>query len=165
MARRGKTIDYKEWRSITGLSGAISTDTTTGGGALGFTAPGTILRARGRVMAFFDESQQVGDIITLTWGLGIVSTDAVAAGAASMPDPADEPEYPWLWWGDMDLASNLAAGVNAWGISAQQLEVDTKAMRRIKPGQSLVWIVQSTGAAGTPVTQLEIGQTRVLIGT
>ena len=155
----------KEWNS-TGFSTAdVSTQTTTILGTLAFLIPGTILRMRGVVQAAFDETVQVGDRMLVTWGLGIVSTDAATLGATAMPDPDDEPEFPWLWWGAMELRSNLTAGANAWGLQAQRLEVDSKAMRRFKPGQSLVWVAQTFGDVGAPVTHLTTLRTRVLLGT
>jgi len=168
MARRGsgKTIDYKEWTGMNFSDQTAAADgTLIGAGLISFAVPATILRARGFVQASFDATQQVGDRMRVTWGLGIVSTDAATLGATAVPDPAGEPEYPWLWWGSMLLRSELAAGVNAWGLSAQRLEVDTKAMRRVKPGQSLVWVMEAASTAGAPATLFEFGQTRVLIGT
>ncbi len=127
--------------------------------------PATILRCRGYVQAYLDATRQVGDIMVVTAALGIVSTDAFNLGATAFPDPADEPAYPWLWWGQMTLESTLAAGDDAWGLSAQRLEVDTKAMRRWKPDETLTWVFQTTQVAGAPVTIIVNSDTRVLIGT
>ncbi len=166
MARgRGRTIDFKEWDCVPSVNANVSTATTTLFGGLAFLRPSTILRARGYVQASFDATVQVGDLIRLTFGLGIVSDDAFNLGATAMPDPAGECEYPWLWWGEMLLRSELAAGPGSWGIPAQRLEVDTKAMRRVKPQQTLAWIVESTDVAGAPVTNVDCGQLRVLIGS
>ena len=170
MARRrssgGRVLDMKQWSDVPRSTASIATATTTlGAGVLAFAEPATILRCRGFFQASLNASQQVGDTIALTIGLGIVSTDAATVGAGSMPDPGGEPEYPWLWWGSMFLRSYLAVGVNAWGISAQRLEIDTKAMRRVKPGQSLVVVVESAGVTGAPTTDLDFGQIRVLVGT
>ena len=97
----GRIIDYKAWDAIPSLATDVSTDTTIQGGAIAFTQSATILRCRGFVQASFDETAQVGDLLVLIWGLGIISKDAFAAAAT--PDPASDPEYPWLWWGSMEL--------------------------------------------------------------
>jgi len=168
MARRGgRTIDYKEWAFMpfADMSTITANGTTLSAGVLPFVRAATILRCRGFVQANFDETQQVGDRMILTWGLGIVSTDASIAGSASMPDPAGEAEYPWMWWNTLVLRSNLAAGINSWGSSNQRLDIDTKAMRRVKPGQSLVMVIEASGASGAPVTEVITSQIRVLIGT
>ena len=169
MARRfsprgGKVIDMKEWDAIPSVSQELSTNTTISGGALSFGAPFTILRARGWVQATFDETMQAGDFLKVSFGLGIISTDAFNAGSAQ-PDPGAEPEYPWLWWGVIELEAFAAAAQNVWGTTAQRLEVDTRSMRKVKPGQSLVWVAQTSDAAGAPVTKVTMGQTRVLVGS
>ena len=138
---------------------------TSIGGILTFAEPATILRCRGFCQASFDATMQVGDSIDVTWGLGIVSADAAAVGASAVPDPETDPEYPWLWWDSMQLRSNLAAGVNAWGLSAQRIDIDTKAMRWVKPQQALLLVAQIGTIAGAPVTDLEFGNIRVLVGT
>ena len=131
--------------------------------------PATLLRFRGFVQAAFDATVQVADILELTFALGIVSTDAFTAGSGSVPDPGGEPEYPWIWWQNIRLdATSVQASSTVqtpWGPGAMRLEVDSKAMRRIKPGQSVCWVVQSRAQAGAPVVNIHMGQTRVLIGT
>ncbi len=167
MARRGRVIDNKEWTAIPGLSASVSTDTTTLGGNLSFNVPATILRMRSKGGFFaFDSTQQVGDAIALTWGIGLFSQDAIALGATALPDPGSEPEFPWLMWGGCSLQSFLAAGVNAWGVSACEIRPwDSKAMRKVKPGQGLAVVIQTEGAAGAPVTVIQYPRGRVLIGT
>ncbi len=167
MARRGsgRVIDFKSWLTRLRSETSISVvGTSMAAGVLSFTGPGTILRCRGFVQAHFDSTAQISDTMTLTFGLGLVSTDAAVVGSSAMPDPGGNSDYPWLWWGSMRLRSELAAGPSAWGISAQRLEIDTKAMRRIKPEQTLVLVVEAASASGAPETVIEFGQTRVLIG-
>ena len=168
MARRGhgRVIDYKAWTFMPSSTVQVGTSATTlGAGLLNFDAPGTILRCRGYFQASMDATKQVGDDMTMSLGLGIVSSDAAAAGAGSMPDPSGEPEYPWIWWGQLKLRAYLTGGAESWGTTAQRIEIDSKAMRRFKPSQSLVLIVQSSTSTGSPVVDYDFGQIRVLIGT
>ncbi len=99
----------------------------------------------------------------LIFGLGIISFSAFAA--AGTPDPGTDDDYPWLWWGEHRLESFEAAAQSAYGYTVAMTVVDTKAMRKVKPGESLFWVCQSASAAGAPVTLIDFGQTRVLIGT
>ncbi len=163
---RGRTIDRKEWLAIGGLSAGVSTATTLIGGIFTPGLPVTILRCRcPHIYAFMDNTRQAGDTLELTFGLGIVSQDAGALGATAMPDPAAEPDYPWLWWGSMFLDSDEAAVVNSWGPQAQIIhDIDTKAMRKMKPRESLVWVAQSASVTGAPAVRFQIAQTRVLVG-
>ena len=166
MARRpGRTIDFKAWDGIPGISLNTASDTTLSGGALVFDGAATILRCRGTIQAQLDESKQVGDVTTLTFGLGIVSADAFALGPTSFPDPGDEAQYSWLWWYEMKLRAAVAAGEEAYGASCHVVELDTKAMRCIRPAEALVIIVQNVATTGAPVVDIDIGQIRVLIGT
>ena len=163
--RPAKTIDYKQWTSIPSIEIVSSSSQTLQGASIAFAVPATILRCRGEFLASFDESKQVGDLMIIGMGLGIISSDAFAAGAGSVPDPSGEPEYPWLWWKDFRLESFIAAGEEAIGSTVVRQEIDTKSMRKVKPGQSLAWQVQFGGVAGAPVTNVQLMQTRVLIGT
>ncbi len=163
--RQGKKIDFKSWAAIPSLQTGFSTETTIIGGSLAFSGPATILRCRGGILARLDATKQVGDLMKVTTAIGIVSSDAFAAGAGSVPDPASEPEYPWLWWNSFTLSSQIAAGTDDFGLSVRAVEVDTKAMRKIKPGESLLWVMQSSASAGSLATSIFFEQTRVLVGT
>ena len=161
----GRTIDFKEWELASGSDHAISTDTTTiVGTGMMFDSSQTILRLRGNIWAAFDETVQAGDTIRLVVGIGVVSQDAFAAGAGSLPEPNEDPQYPWMWWGEMALESFAAAPISAFGVSAQHLVIDSKAMRRVRATQTLVTVIQSRLASGAPVTNVKMGSLRVLIG-
>ena len=166
---RGCTIQCKSWNAIPLGQLSISTDGTSGAGGLEALVPLTVLRCRGDVQAQFDATVQVGDQGILTFALAIVSADAFALGASAFPDPASEPEFPWLWWGQIFLESIsvAASAVNntGWGPGAQRLELDTKAMRKMKLCETLAFVVQRTALAGAPVIEVVLGQTRVLLGT
>ena len=165
MARRGKTIDYKEWRLLLGLTTTVAANAIVGVQRLEFSAPGTVLRLRmSSGLLALDASQQVSDAIVISVGYAIIFTDAATVGA-DVPDSASEFEYPWLWLGQWCLRTFIAAGVNTEGSSVVRISADSKAMRRIKPGQSLVQIVEATGAAGAPTTNIDLASTRVLVGT
>ncbi len=165
ITRPGRKIDFKQWDAMPSLSAESSSSGTTLGGAISFTIPATILRIRGYCQASLDETKQAGDEMIVGFAVGIVSTDAFNLGVTAVPDPSSEPEYPWLWWGQVFLESFVAAAAEPWGISNQRLEVDSKAMRKVKPGETLCWVAQRNAVAGAPVTILTFGQTRVLIGT
>ena len=168
-ARPGKKLDFKTWAALPSVTVTGTGATTLLGGGLLFLVPATILRIRGFVNCIFDAAVQVGDAMQIGLGLAIVSDDAFNAGAGSMPDPQGDPEFPWLWWKSLELlaVSTNATAVNntGWGMAAQRYEVDSKAMRKIHPSQTLCWIAQLTSAQGAPDTTVTLGQTRVLFGT
>ena len=165
--RGGKTVDYKAWIGHTGAEASFSTDAVfAASGSLSFTGLGTILRAHyPDLLVHLDSTKQVGDNIVITLGLGIISTDAAAQGANSFPDPVGSVDYPWLMWDQFSLDSEVAAGEEAIGASVVRRSYDVKAMRRVKPGETLIWVGQRSGASGAPVTLFKMSLGRVLIGT
>ena len=114
-------------------------------------------------MSFLSSGLTALDAADITFGLGLFATDAVNAGAGSLPDPAAEGEFPWLWYGQAIMRSP-GADLAAPG-AMQLLEVDTKAMRKFKPGETLAWVGQYVNITGTPGLHVDFGRTRVLIGT
>ncbi len=133
-------------------------------GSIAFAIPGTLLRARGLLrVSFLTTGLTADDNATMGFGLGLFATDAVAAGAGSMPDPLGEPEFPWIWYGQVLMyspnADHAAPGIE------QEIQIDSKAMRKFKPGQSLVIVGQYADLGGLPGLRVDVARTRVLIGT
>ncbi len=155
----------KVWTVLAGISQSMTANATFLGGTFNSSVPFTVLRMLGEyIIAPTDGGTFVaGDAAGITVGIGVVSTDAVGAGA--LPDPASEPEYPWLYWAshvvflvDNSIASQvgLAGSVRA--------NYDIKTMRKVSPRQSLKVSVDYSDLTGTPPLTVVLGQTRVLLG-
>ncbi len=88
MARRpmrsGKTIDYKQWSLLPAARVSTASVSTQISSALSFVIPATILRVRATLVILLDGAAE-GGVQGVVSALGIVSTDAFAAGAGSMP--------------------------------------------------------------------------------
>jgi len=166
--RSGRPTD-KAWLKIPSSSLSItSAGTVIAAGVLNFTGPGTILRVRGDILFAFGGVTVALDEMTFAMGLGLVSSDAAALGATAMPDPAAEADYPWLWWKEFSMFSTFAidgTGTDHSGQLQVRIPVDTKAMRRVKPGQTLVLTGQYVDVVGTPPVRWMVSGFRVLIGT
>ncbi len=161
----GRKIDFKSWAAMPSIRLALTADSTNLGGSLQFAIPATILRMRGRLRAHLEATIAAGDFAKLAVGLAVISTDAFNAGAGSVPDPVDEPEFPWVYWTEFELSSESANVDEAWGYQSVDIIVDSKAMRKVKPGEALAWIAQYADGNGTPPMSVDISQTRVLVGT
>jgi len=104
-----------------------------------------------------------GDQVKIVLAIGIMSADSFAVGASAMPDPAGDPDYPWLYWASH---SAIFAGANPTG---DELTVhvrerfDIRSMRKIKSRQTLGWVLQYVDISGTPPMTAVLEQTRVLI--
>ncbi len=165
-SRSGRTIDFKSWSAIpSGGVNMTASGTFTAGGGLSFSGPATLLRARGELIIGLDETSATGDQSKVGMGLAIVSTDAFTLGVTAFPDPSGEPEYPWMWWNEVSLLTNTATAGKGLGTDVVRVELDTKAMRKIKPGETLTLVIQYTTIVGNPIASLLQSQIRVLVGT
>ncbi len=106
----------------------------------------TVVRARGQVSvipaAFTTSLNIVG-----AFGVAIVSTEAFTAGIASIPEPFSDADWGgWFVWRSFSYRFEFddATGLN---FPRWDFEVDSKAMRRISPNETMVLIAESqTGA-------------------
>ena len=131
--------------------------------SLTVTDPSTILRTLGSVMSIFDGAVD-GDSAAITYGLGIVSTDAFTVGATAMPDPASEPQFDWLYWYKSFLSFRTNGAISGRIDSYfERVNVSSKAMRRVSHSETLVLLVQYEDIVGTPPVDV-LGSLRILIG-
>ncbi len=109
----------------------------------------TVVRTRGfvgvRPQAF---SADIG--IGGAYGLCVVSTDAFAAGAASIPGPFDDAGWDgWFVWGSFAGRFDVTTDIGREGFAntSMNFEVDSKAMRKISDNETIVLMAESqTGA-------------------
>ena len=166
--RRGGQRQMKHWH---GSGDSLVSFTADATGLLStFSNPedaATVLRTLGQylVVPTGNGTFVAQDAAAVTLGLGIVSQDAAAVGASALPDPAGEPEYDWLWWHKTML--NFEGSVDSPGQTiglVDRIEFDSKAMRKMKPRQSLVMIAEYVNINGDPPISVS-GSFRVLFGT
>ncbi len=169
MARRGGapggTRQRKHWHGSTNNSLAITGASTVIASSLDITDPVTILRCLGEVLVGPGNSGIVAnDGMRVTFGLGLVTTDAFTVGATAMPDPASEPEFDWLWWYPVALRFPTADG-SLVGIASEsaRIRLETKAMRRASHSETLVLLGQYEDITGTPPVRVDTSF-RILIG-
>jgi len=125
-------------------------------GSAPFAEPSTIIRTRGQVSII--PSTAGADLnIVGAFGIGIVTSEALAAGVASVPEPFTDADWGgWYVWRSFsyNLEFSDATGLNFlnWNF-----EVDSKAMRKITTNESLVLVAESQGGAfsiSTPIRTL-----------
>ncbi len=77
------------------------------------------------------------------FGLGIVSDEALAAGTGSIPRPFDDDDWAgWLvhgYYSGFNLGSSADPGLVIDTVTT----IDSKAMRKVGPNESLVWMAES----------------------
>ena len=102
----------------------------------------TVVRTRGQV-AVKPASFGADLVYTGAYGLCIVTSDALAAGVASVPGPFEDPGWDgwFVWWSFaqkfevQDLTGTL--------LGADQYEIDSKAMRKIGTNEAVVLVAES----------------------
>ena len=113
--------------------------------AVGFTSP-TIVRTRGMCSviptAFTADEDHIG-----AFGLGVVTDQAFAAGAASLPRVFDDADWGgWFVWRSFSWRMEFLSGTSVW-LTDWSLEIDSKAMRKVGDNETIVLMAESQGGA------------------
>ena len=127
-----------------GISAILSSFTPDVAGML---AP-TVVRTRGvfqvHPTAFSADLSYDG-----AYGLGIVSSEALVAGATAIPRPFDDDDWPgWLVHGYFIQRLEFL-GAQSEHFLPDEKVIDSKAMRKMGPNEALVWMVESRVGAFT----------------
>jgi len=158
----------KGWLPIGNGTSAMTANGTFQVGFVNFTGPGTVLRMLGEYIIHNTATVVADDAVLITVGIGLLSTDAIAvAAAAGLPDPGEEPEYPWLYWAEHPLRFPKALSTTISGDSVSGVvrrSFDIRSMRKFKEREGLVVAVQYGNLAGTPPITITMARTRVLVG-
>jgi len=110
----------------------------------------TVVRTRGRVLvrptAFGADQSFDG-----AYGLGVVSDEAFVAGAASIPRPFDDDDWTgWMVHGYWSEHLEFQGAQSEMIVESRP--IDSKAMRKIRPNETLVWVAESR--AGNVTVQI-----------
>ena len=160
--RTGFPRKDKSWTGLLFSTLLLTADSTNLAGSLVAGEFVTIMRMIGEYLISPTVAPAADDAVVISVGFGIVSTDAFAAGAGSVPDPAAELEYPWLYWAEHPLSFDLSAAFTSVA-GAVRHSYDIRSMRKLKRGQSLARVVQYSNIGGNPPVTVHMGGTRVLI--
>ena len=131
---------------------ALSTSQSLGAVTIGaaFTQKATLVRIRGMANVQLDPSA-IADTMIVGLGILIVRTTAFIAGAASMPSPLDDIESAFLYHKIFTLGPSLTAGEVGEELNSNlNVEIDSKAMRKVGPDDTLGIIWDGIQLAGTP---------------
>ncbi len=158
----------KDWVALPSVSVDFTGDNSTGVVELAFSSSITVLRMLGEYVIAPTSAGGIvaGDDARIAIGIGLVSTDAFAATTA-LPDPAGEPEYPWLYWAQHSFLYPVAGATAADSVGlagAVRKSFDIRSMRKFKAGQSLALVAQYVNVTGDPALTFGLSRTRVLIG-
>ena len=120
----------------------------------------TLMRFRGNVTAHLDQGgSTAGDACVV--GFGLIRAPLGATVAVS---PISQPGANWLWVAYANLATEFAvASGNNELLNQQRIEIDNKAMRKLREDESIFLVIENLGLTGAPVV-LVTGSFRGLTG-
>ena len=114
----------------------------------GLLEPVTAIRCRGNISILTDQigasERPFGAI-----GMCVVSNQALAIGVTAIPTPITDKDSD-LWMLHQYIHAPMVRG-DATGFAnlSQTFEFDSKAMRKVPEGSSLVWVVENGGATSS----------------
>ena len=121
----------------------------------------TIVRMRGELTMALQTVSAVDEGYHLTYGIGIVSADAFAVGASAVPNPQDDPEWPWMFHGFTAMISPSATLSDIGSAAVVRVPVDVKAMRILNPNETVFMAIDAL-EVGTAVLNVQF-DSRMLI--
>ncbi len=152
--RSGRPPDYTWQGPSTGLvASTVGATQALLGTLVSFAATGTVIRLRGHINVGMDVAA-ADNAMVMAVGIIVATDDAIAAGAASLPSPFDDADSEWLWHGYFALKSITGTQSDTIGGQFVQREIDSKAMRRVKPGYSLAVIADGSVLLGSPTADV-----------
>ena len=123
----------------TAITTVSSTSEVFLGAALEVVADGqTLARTRGRLLAQLDVAAAIGEGFTGAFGIGVATFAAVTAGINSVPTPITEQDWDgWLFWSAIQVIAGDASDVGLSRGATQIIDVDSKAMRKLKDDMAI----------------------------
>ncbi len=116
----------------------------------------TLIRTRGWASFHFDPTS-IADTFNVGIGLGVYSSDAFTIGATAMPGPLTDADYDWIFHTTLVFGPAFSATEDGTNIRNNHwLEVDSKAMRKIKPNQTIGWIAEGDVLSGGGTVDLSV---------
>ncbi len=156
----------KHWHDLEGARGTFVADAIILMATFASEAgdPYTVLRMFGEYAIAPTTAPVATDSCLITLGVGVVSTDAATLGGTAMPDPEDEPDYPWLYWMSHALHFPTTSVDPSVASGSVRKSFDVGSMRKVAPRQSLVVVAQYSDIIGTPPITVTMGSFRFLVG-
>ncbi len=122
----------------------------------------TLMRIRGEVLVWKDGTSAPG--IGITVGLGIILAQS-GQSTTVFSSPLTDPEAPWIWWNAVTIGYEemVTDVVDVPVLSGARIEVDSKAMRRVRPDVELQFVVENTTVLSAGSVNIA-GNFRMLFG-
>ena len=147
--------------AVQSITMATDTVVTTGQTALGGV---TLVRFRGELMLWLEVVTTIGDGFTRVGaGVGVITSDAFAAGAepSALGDP-DWGGWLWHWAGGAIVGLSVTEAENTGPLSMVRIPIDSKAMRKIGPNETIFASVSTQAEVGAATLNM-VFNSRMLV--
>ena len=126
--------------------------------SIDFETSGTIVRARGQI-SIQPTSFAADENIVGAFGVGVVSVEARAVGVTAIPEPFSDADWGgWMVWTSFSYHFEFGSSVGQQFPNSVRIDIDSKAMRKVEPNSSLVFVVESFEGAFLMSEQVRVLQ-------
>ncbi len=123
----------------------------------------TLVRCRGDVLVQMTASAATPGRVVITMGIIVVRATALAVPA--VPSPLTRGDSDWIWWTavGLNISGGSVAAPNSDGRSiVKRVMIDSKAMRKIKPNEAIVFVMENIVLTSTQTVDV-LGGLRLLL--
>ncbi len=108
----------------------------------------TLMRIRGSILSWLDTTQAPGGAIFCAMGIIIMPE---GQGATTVSSPIADANAPWIWFQSWELAYEeyVTDVIDAPLATVFRAEIDSKAMRILRPDQELQVVFESLNISGS----------------
>ncbi len=160
--RRGRKTDLR-WTGSTVSQLAFSAGTAASQVLSAGLSRETLTRTRGSLIAYIDGASAPGKLVHCA--VGLLVAQAGSAGAVRSA-PLTDRDAPWFWYSEFTLGYEemVTDVVDVPGISSYREQVDSKAMRVIRPDQDVIAVFENQTIGSAAAINVVLG-VRILLGT
>ena len=146
------------WEEGPGGQAVVAVSTTSsliiGSGVAALTDGLTVVRSRGMINLVLNAASASMDGFGYAFGLCVVTSDAFAVGITAVPKPIDDSDWDgWFWHSFGFLFSHAALTSTGTGPFVENIEIDSKAMRKVGINDTVTLVGQFV-EAGTAVINI-----------
>ena len=123
----------------------------------------TLVRCRGDLLVQMVSSVATPGRVHVAMGLIVVRATALAVPA--VPGPVSRVDSDWLWWTlvSLNVSGGSVAAPNSDGSTVvHRVTIDSKAMRKIKPNEAVVFVTENFAVTSTQTVDV-LGGVRILL--
>ncbi len=140
-------VTLLDWTTLAASSSVIAASFSSSALGTAGLSPGTLVRVRGELNVETDQ-EAASEAFSGAFGIAMVQQPALAGGVGNIPTPITEAASDvWQTWQPFSSAFTF---VSATGLHSSdgRYVIDSKAMRKIEPGEALVLVLENAAAVG-----------------